>query len=237
MSTISSTSTSSRRSPLPCARCNVSRTAARGGSKTAAMNAARNSPSSAQSAHSGPITSGGRRRNAPTNSFRHSSRSHSVQPVSGGRTAAESPAQRVEHQPLAVSPAPVDRRLRRPRAARDVLEREAAVAGPPEHLDRGLQHRGVDLRVTRPAGGAHPAIMAGGRTPFRRAGQRISVIGLLVGNGVVPRSMGPHERHDRPFMAAVEVGTIAECVATHASLIARHGTKCDDGPGLDVVPT
>ena len=34
-----------------------------------------------------PEHAGGRRRNAPTNSFRHSSRSHSVQPVSGGWTS------------------------------------------------------------------------------------------------------------------------------------------------------
>ncbi len=62
---------------------------------------------------------------------------------------AEALAERGEHQPLAVGPAAIDRRLGRPGAARDLLEREAAVPGRVERRERGVEHGGVDLRVAR----------------------------------------------------------------------------------------
>ena len=115
------------------------------------MNAARSSASPAQSANSGPITSGGMRRKAATNTLRDSSRSHSVQPVSGASRLAQARPERGEHQPLTVGPATVDRRLRRPRVARDLLQRQPAVAGPVEHGEGRVQHGGVDLPVARTA--------------------------------------------------------------------------------------
>ena len=76
-----------------------------------------------------------------------------AQRAAGVRRArlAEALAERGEHQPLAVGPATVDRRLGRPGAARDLLERQAAVPGLVERRERGLEHGGVDLRIARAA--------------------------------------------------------------------------------------
>jgi MFS family permease len=80
---------------------------------------------------------------------------------------AQPPAKRRQHQALPARPAPIDRRLGGPRPERDLLERQPAVPRPVEHIDGGVEHRAVDLRVTRTAHGtgtiglsAHPIIVA-----------------------------------------------------------------------------
>ena len=106
-------------------RSSVSLTAARGGSNSVGherRRAVRGRRRSRRTA--GRSRPGGMRRNAATNTLRHSSRSHSVQPVSGARASPRRCAERGEHQPLPARPATVDRRLRRPGAARDLLERQ-----------------------------------------------------------------------------------------------------------------
>jgi hypothetical protein len=76
-----------------------------------------------------------------------------AQRAAGVRRArlAHSLAERGEHQSLAVGPATVDGRLGGPGAARDLLERQAAIPGLVERRERGLEHGGVDLPVARAA--------------------------------------------------------------------------------------
>jgi hypothetical protein len=72
-------------------------------------------------------------------------------------------AERCEHEPLTTWPPSADRRLRRPRPPRDVLEGEAAVARLVERRERGTEHGGVDLSVPRTARAraAGPVALAG----------------------------------------------------------------------------
>ena len=91
--------------------------------------------------------------------------------------AAEAPGEGCEHQSLPVGPAAVDGRFRRPRSARDVLQRQAAVAHLVEQLEGGPADRRVDLRRCaggRPARGALGDRRRDSPFPSYRAGRRSS---------------------------------------------------------------
>src|SRR5215218_5695066 len=133
-----SRSTSSRRSPRAWARSSVSLTAARGGSNSVVMNAARSSRSPAQSANSGH-----EQLEALIEIAKRAARVRRPR-------LAEALSERGEHKALATGPASVDRRLRGARAPRDLVQREAAVARLAKDGQGRANHGCVDLRVARP---------------------------------------------------------------------------------------
>jgi hypothetical protein len=75
--------------------------------------------------------------------------------------------ERREHEVLPSRPAPVDGRLRGARAARDLFERETAVARALEHIQRRAEHGTVDARIARAADRCGSWSVAGGHTAHR----------------------------------------------------------------------